>query len=151
MKSKWKNKFYHMLLSIAPLLVLTPSQWLNYQWTTTCRCFLPVPFPRHVWVWLCQNSGKSVQLMRRKGKLWRRQKCLKPEGPDSIWSLTQVPGKCRWLTGGLWDAACRKFTLVLFGNQAFALTLVPSYKIDTREVLVQMALVARPYFHHWMT
>lgn len=55
-----------------------------------------------------------------------------------------MPGRCRWLTGGLRDAVCRKFSLVLFGNQAFALTLGPAYKIGTGDVLVQMGQAIFP-------
>lgn len=130
-----------MLLPIASLLVPTPPQWLNYQWTIMCNCFLPDPLPRDVWV--CENSGKSVWLMSKDREAVGK-KCLKPEGPCSPQSPTEVPGRCRWLSRGLWDAVCRKFSLVLFGNKAFALTLIPAYKIGTEDMLVQMGQVIFP-------
>ena len=132
-----------MLLSIASLLVPISPQQLNYQWTFTCKWSQPL------FLGMCEfdfvkTQGGLSNWWARKGKLCGREKCLKPEGPGSLQSPTEVPGRCWWLTGGLQDAVCRKFSLVLFGNQAFALTLVPAYKIGTGDLLVQMGQALFP-------
>jgi len=115
-----------MLLSIASLLVPTPPQQLNYQRTIMCKRFLPSTFLGMCEFDFVKTQRSLYDWKARKRKLWGREKCLKPEGLGSLQSLTEVPGRCWWLTEDLWDAICRKFSLVLFGNQAFALTLVPA-------------------------